>query len=192
MPKPWGTVNKPALTYCKIPEILPGLASFYLSTFSCIFYPQSLVHRYPIFASCSLVSFEFSHSDFTLSPSYKHCCLYTMHACSVAQSCETPWIAACQAPLSMEFFRQEYWWVAFSSSGIFPTQGSNPCLLHLLNWKWEHLEWKGGLPRWFSSKESACNAAYSGLIPGLGQSPGGWLGNPFQYSCLKNPMNRGA
>ena len=107
---------EPALTYCKIPEILPGLASFYLSTFSCIFYPQSLVRWYPIFASCSLVSFEFSHSDFTLSPSYKPCCLYTMHACSVAQSCETPWIAACQAPLSMEFFRQEYWWVAFSSS----------------------------------------------------------------------------
>ena len=76
-------MNKPALTYCKIPEILPGLASFYLPTFSCIFYPQSLVHWYPIFASCFLVSFEFSHSDFTLSPSYKHCCLYTMHACSV-------------------------------------------------------------------------------------------------------------
>ena len=49
---------------------------------------------------------------------------------------------------------------------IFPTQGSNPCLLHLLNWKWEHLEWKGGLAHWFSSKESACNAAYSVSTPG--------------------------
>ena len=31
-----------------------------------------------------------------------------------------------------------------------------------------------------------------GLIPGLGRSPGGGHGNPLQYSCLENPMNRGA
>ena len=31
-----------------------------------------------------------------------------------------------------------------------------------------------------------------GLIPGLGRSPGGEKGNRFQYSCLKNPMDRGA
>ena len=30
-----------------------------------------------------------------------------------------------------------------------------------------------------------------GLIPGLGRSPGGGHGNPFQYSCLGNPMDRG-
>ena len=30
-----------------------------------------------------------------------------------------------------------------------------------------------------------------GLIPGLGRSPGGRHGNPFQYSCLKNPIDRG-
>ena len=29
-------------------------------------------------------------------------------------------------------------------------------------------------------------------IPGLGRSPGGGLGNPLQYSCLENPMDRGA
>ena len=29
-------------------------------------------------------------------------------------------------------------------------------------------------------------------IPGLGRSPGGGHGNPFQYSCLENPMDRGA
>ena len=32
----------------------------------------------------------------------------------------------------------------------------------------------------------------AGLIPGLGRSPGGGLGNPLQYSCLENPMDRGA
>ena len=31
-----------------------------------------------------------------------------------------------------------------------------------------------------------------GLIPGSGRSPGGGHGNPFQYSCLENPMDRGA
>ena len=41
-------------------------------------------------------------------------------------------------------------------------------------------------------KESACNAGDSGLIPGLGRSPGEGKGNPLQYSCLKNSMDRGA
>ena len=31
-----------------------------------------------------------------------------------------------------------------------------------------------------------------GLIPGWGRSPGGGRGNPLQYSCLENPMGRGA
>ena len=31
-----------------------------------------------------------------------------------------------------------------------------------------------------------------GLIPGLGRSPGGGNGNPLQYSCLENPVDRGA
>ena len=32
----------------------------------------------------------------------------------------------------------------------------------------------------------------TGSIPGSGRSPGGGLGNPLQYSCLENPMKRGA
>ena len=32
----------------------------------------------------------------------------------------------------------------------------------------------------------------TGLIPGSGRSPGGRKGNPFQYSCLENPVDRGA
>ena len=38
-----------------------------------------------------------------------------------------------------------------------------------------------------ASKESACNGGDLGSIPGLGRSPGGGYGNPFQYSCLENP-----
>ena len=52
-----------------------------------------------------------------------------------------------------------------------------------------------GFPQWLSSKESACNAGDTrdlGSIPGLGRSPGGREGNPLQYFCLENPMDRGA
>jgi len=49
-----------------------------------------------------------------------------------------------------------------------------------------------GFPGGSDSKESACNLGHLGLIPGLGRSPGEESGNPFQYSCLENPMDRGA
>ena len=42
------------------------------------------------------------------------------------------------------------------------------------------------------NKESACNVRDPGSIPGSGRSPGEGNGNSFQYSCLENPMNRGA
>ena len=41
-------------------------------------------------------------------------------------------------------------------------------------------------------KESASNAGDLGSIPGWGRSPGEGNGNPLQYSCLENPMDRGA
>ena len=46
-----------------------------------------------------------------------------------------------------------------------------------------------GFPGGSDSKESAWDP---GPIPGLGRSPGGGHGNPLQYSCLENPMDRGA
>ena len=49
---------------------------------------------------------------------------------------ETPWTVASQVPLSMGFSRQEYGrGYHFLFQGIFPTQGSNPCLLCLLHWQ---------------------------------------------------------
>ena len=41
-------------------------------------------------------------------------------------------------------------------------------------------------------KECACREGDLGSIPGLGKSPGEGNGNPLQYSCLENPMDRGA
>ena len=60
---------------------------------------------------------------------------------SVTQSCRlsaTPWTVARQAPLSMGFPRQEYWSgqpLHSPGAGVFPTQGSNPRLLHLLHYR---------------------------------------------------------
>ena len=45
-----------------------------------------------------------------------------------------------------------------------------------------------GFPAGSDSKESACNAADLGSIPGWGRSPGEGNNNPLQYSCLENPM----
>ena len=41
-------------------------------------------------------------------------------------------------------------------------------------------------------KDSACNEGDLGSSPRLGRSPGGGHGKPLQYSCLDNPMDRGA
>ena len=49
-----------------------------------------------------------------------------------------------------------------------------------------------GFPHSLVGKESACNAGDLGLIPRSGRSPGEGNGNPLQYSCLENPMGRGA
>ena len=49
-----------------------------------------------------------------------------------------------------------------------------------------------GFPGGSDGKESACNAGDPGLVPRSGRSPGVGNGNPLQYSCLVNPMDRGA
>ena len=49
-----------------------------------------------------------------------------------------------------------------------------------------------GLPDDSVSKESACNAGDTGSVPGSGRFPGGGNSNLLQYSCLENPMDRGA
>ena len=49
-----------------------------------------------------------------------------------------------------------------------------------------------GLLWWLNSKDSTCQCRRLGSIPGLGRSPEGRHGNPLQYSCLENSMERGA
>ena len=47
------------------------------------------------------------------------------------------------------------------------------------------------IPRWLSVKESPWQARNVDLTPESGRSPGEGNGNPLQYSCLGNPMDRG-
>ena len=63
--------------------------------------------------------------------------------------------------------------------------------MFLKYWILLHLDFPGGsavknLPA------SVGDTGDTGSIPGLGRFPGGGNGNPIQYSCLENPMDRGA
>ena len=49
-----------------------------------------------------------------------------------------------------------------------------------------------GFAWWLSGKESTCNAGDPDLIPGSRRSPGEGNSYPLQYSCLENPLDRGA
>ena len=51
--------------------------------------------------------------------------------------------------------------------------------------------WAWGFPGGSGGKESAFNAGDPDSTPGLRRSPGGGHGNPLQYSCLENSINRG-
>ena len=70
--------------------------------------------------------------------------------------------------------------------------GPRPGLLTIPSLSLGFHTWKLGFPHRSVSKESACNAADLVLIPVLGRSPGEGNGNPLSYSCLENPMDRGA
>ena len=58
--------------------------------------------------------------------------------------------------------------------------------------KTTYLHWWRRLPCSSNGKESACEAGDQGSIPGLGSSSGEGNGNPLQYSCLENSMDRGS
>ena len=61
-----------------------------------------------------------------------------------------------------------------------------------LDWELAVSRCKLAIPHSSVSKESTRNAGDPGSIPGSGRSPGEGHGNPLQYSCLENPMDRGA
>ena len=71
-----------------------------------------------------------------------------------------------------------------------------PCYFFFLVHEFANTDYKLlGASWWLNGKESACSSGTIGnlgSVPGLRRSPGGGHGNPFQCSCLENPMDRGA
>ena len=89
------------------------------------------------------------------------------------------------------------WVVIFLLQGI-----KEPILIHIHDGMcYRHLKGKiisdylltsRDFPGGSDSKESSCSVGDPGSIPGLGRSAGEGNGNPLQYSCLENSMDRGA
>ena len=97
----------------------------------------------------------------------------------MSDSFVTVWNIARQALLSMGFSREEYW------SGL-------PCSppRHLPD---AEIKWASQVALVIkNSPDNVGDLRNAGLILGSGRSPGGGHGNPVQYSCLENPMDRGA
>ena len=122
----------------------------------------------------------------------------------------TLWTVAHQALPSVGFSRQEYWsGLPFPSPGDLPNPGIEPWSPALqadaLTAELPYCNWSYGLigpgdGTWASQvtlvvknlPNNAEDKRDSGSIPGVGRCPGGGHGNPLQYSCLENPLVRGA
>ena len=112
--------------------------------------------------------------------------------CRVLSRCSCVWLSASiqtvahQAPLSMEFSRQEYWeWVAYSPSGDLPDPGMES--VSLLS-----PACAGGFFTPSTTWNSCTNGRDVGSTSQSGRSPRVGNGNRLQYSCLENSMDRGA
>ena len=89
-------------------------------------------------------------------------------------------------PYEIAFFVGQKEWLNVDSFGRFSLTASFPGPKELdPSFLW-------CFPGSSDGKENSCNAGDAGSIPGLGRSPGERSGSPFQYSCLENPMDRGA
>ena len=95
---------------------------------------SSLAFRYTNLRCPKDIQEMMSDCFLSLSLSLSH------HTCSVMSNTCEPWTVAHKAPLSMGFFRQEYWsGLPFPTPGIFQTQGLKAHLLHLLHWQADSL-----------------------------------------------------
>ena len=92
------------------------------------------------------------------------------------------------------------WSLKLKNGFVYPLSSLSFCLMCCCSFvrhtQWRLLNWLS--PLWSTGAslvvqlESACSAGDLGSIPGLGRYPGDRNGNPLQYSCLENSMDRGA
>ena len=94
-------------------------------------------------------------------------------------------------PKSPESDTQHYpWFTTFNSIPVSSSASGETNLWSKMTLWWPKVSW--GFPHSSVGKESACNVEDLGSIPGSGRPSGEGNGNPLQYSCLENPMDRGA
>ena len=105
---------------------------------------------------------------------------------------------------TVEIHLSQFWMLKVQDGGTHMVEwSSSSCLLRILlvsshgrrvSELCGDLFYKGTnpIPGGSNGKEFTCNAGNLGLIPGLGKSPGEGNGNPLQYSCLENSIDRGA
>ena len=110
-------------------------------------------------------------------------------AVSGTASLKKPWVMDTIWPFLLSWLSitfKFYLLPPLPTPSIFPQAADTPA----------HFIWYICMPPCFPGgsevKAFACNAGDLGSIPGLGRSPGEGNGTPLQYSCLENPMGRGA
>ena len=135
----------------------------------------------------------------TASPTLINCVLLSFCLMSGNSFPTRAWTVTFTTSATWEAPKLFIWlcWVLVMLNGIyFLDQGLNPGPLH---WELRILTTPPpgkarilGFPGGSVVKTLPASAEDMGLIPGLGRYPGEWNDNPLQYSCLENPMDRGA
>ena len=119
------------------------------------------------------------HTVFCLGNTGSQTCVCVLSCFSPIQLFATLSTVAWRAPMSIGFSRQEYWrGLPCPPPVYFPVPGVE--LRSLMS------------PKLANSKASAYTVGDLGSSPGSGRSSGEGNGKPLQYSCLENPMDRGA
>ena len=117
-----------------------------------------------------------------------------MRACLVTPDSATLWTVAHQAPLSMGVSRQEYWsGLPCPPPGDLPDPGIEPVSLASPALAGSFFTWEAKVALVVKNPAaSAGDIRDMGSIPGTGRYLVGGHDNPLHYSCLENPMERGA
>ena len=124
---------------------------------------------------------------------FPHWHLCPLTSISSSRKCEGKFLGICFPRLEISL-RSPSWWNGWRWK-------RNALSAHISIWlRWSKCLWQSlnlpqaifGFPRWLSGKESAYRYRRCGFDPWVGKSSGEGNGNPLQFSCLGNPMGRGA
>ena len=121
-------------------------------------------------------------------------CVRAVCSFSHVQLFATPWTVAHKALLFRRFPRQEYWsGLPCPPPGELPNPGIEPTFPAASALQMGSLLLVSMVAQLVKNPPASARELRAlGFIPGLGRSPGEGHGNPLQYSCLENPMDRGA